>query len=123
MTTPADDSGGAGKVNRQKPIKVYVSDPDRVALEQRAESANLSLSAYLLAAGLNHPIRSVADADAVMDLVKVAADLGRLGGLLKLWLADKRDQGAPAIAVDKVLGETRNLQQRMMRAASQVRRR
>lgn len=55
--------------------------------------AGLSLSTYLLAAGLNHPIRSVADLDAVADLVRVNGDLGRVAGLLKLWLAEKRGQG------------------------------
>lgn len=30
------------------------------------------------------------DYKAVLDLVKVNADLGRLGGLLKLWLSDDK---------------------------------
>jgi len=111
----------AGRVNRQKPVKVYVSDTDRDALEACAKAAGLSLSSYLLTAGLNRPIRTVADTQAVADLVKVAADLGRLGGLLKLWLADRRGEGAPPFAVDKVLGETRELQQCILKLASQVR--
>lgn len=119
--TPADPD--KSRVNRQKPVKVYVSDTDRAALEERAAAGGLSLSAYLLAAGLNHPIRATADTQAVADLVKVAADLGRLGGLLKLWLAERRGEGAPPVAVDRVLGETRALQQRMLKLTSQVRRR
>jgi len=46
--------------------------------------AGLSVSAYLRAAGLHHPIRSVLDHQAVCDLAKVNGDQGQLGGLLKL---------------------------------------
>jgi hypothetical protein len=39
-------------------------------------------------AALGHQLRSEIDREAVRELVKVAADQGRLGGLLKLWLVD-----------------------------------
>ena len=47
----------------------------------------------LRAAGLNQPIRSVLDHDAVRDLAKVNGDQGRLGGLLKLWLMERARAG------------------------------
>lgn len=53
----------------------------------------LSLSAYLLAVGMNTPIRSVVDLAAVADLAKVNGDFGRVAGLLKFWLAERRGQG------------------------------
>ena len=49
-------------------------------IEARAQLAGLSVSAYLRAAGLGAPIRSVLDSERVLDLVKVNADQGRLGG-------------------------------------------
>jgi hypothetical protein len=35
------------------------------------------------------------DHAAVSDLAKVNGDKGRLGGLLKLWLVDRPEKGAP----------------------------
>jgi hypothetical protein len=64
----------------------------------------------LRAAGLNYPIRSVVDLTAVADLAKVNGDLGRVAGLLKLWLAEKRGQGAQAVVVGALMVELRELQ-------------
>ncbi|MCV5003580.1 CopG family transcriptional regulator, partial [Escherichia coli] len=79
-------------------------------MADRAAQAGLSLSAYLLAAGLNHPIRSVLDLRAVAELGKVNGDLGRVAGLLKLWLAEKRGQGARPVDVEAMMNEFRALQ-------------
>lgn len=119
---PRPATGRASRPHGRR-IEVWLTADEKQALTDRAAQAGLSLSAYMRAAGLNHPIRAVADTQAVADLVKVSADLGRLGGLLKLWLAERRGEGAPPVSVDRVLGETRNLQQRMRELASQVRRR
>ena len=35
---------------------------------------------------MNYPIKSVVDQRSLSELVKCRADLGRLGGLFKLWL-------------------------------------
>jgi hypothetical protein len=95
--------------SRVLPMKVFVTDAERARIEERAKIAGLSVSAYLRAAGLNQPIRSVLDHNAVCELAKVNGDQGRLGGLLKLWLMERAGQGAPAIEVRRVLdriGET-----------------
>lgn len=96
--------------DRKRPLRVVVSAEERAEIERRAELTGLSLSAYLRSAGLSHPIRSSLDFHAVRELAQVAGDLGRLGGLLKLWLAEKRGQGAPVADVNKLLRETRALQ-------------
>ena len=59
---------------------------------------------------MNAPIRSVVDLTAVADLAKVNGDLGRVTGLLKLWLAEKRGEGANAIDVESTMVEFRSLQ-------------
>ncbi len=48
----------------------------------------MSTSAYLLAVGQGYQVKGVTDFENVRDLVRVNGDLGRLGGLLKLWLTD-----------------------------------
>jgi hypothetical protein len=45
----------------------------------------------------------VLDAERVGDLLKACGDLGRLGGLLKLWLGEKPGQGASAEAMRHLL--------------------
>lgn len=95
---------------RARPIKVFVTDDEREAIASLAASANLSLSAYLRAAGLNHPVRSVMDIEAVNELAKVNGDLGRVAGLLKLWLATKRGEGAHPKQVEQMMKDFRRLQ-------------
>lgn len=107
-----DDTNEQADRPRRKvpPIKVWVTDAEKAEIADRAAQAGLSLSAYMLAAGLNHPIRSVYDLKAVADLGRVNGDLGRVAGLLKLWLAEKRGQGARPIDVEKMMDEFRALQ-------------
>ncbi|NYS17109.1 CopG family transcriptional regulator [Achromobacter xylosoxidans] len=109
---PDDTPKGIAERPRRQvpPIKVWVTDSEKAEIADRAAQAGLSLSAYLLAAGLNHPIRSVLDLRAVAELGKVNGDLGRVAGLLKLWLAEKRGQGARPVDVEAMMNEFRALQ-------------
>lgn len=119
----SDDTpkGIAERPRRQvPPIKVWVTDSEKAEIADRAAQAGLSLSAYLLAAGLNHPIRSVADLDAVADLVRVNGDLGRVAGLLKLWLAEKRGQGARSVDVEAMMKDFRILQGQMREIMARI---
>lgn len=94
-------------------IKVWLTPEEKAAIAQAAANAGLAESAYLRALGLNTPITSVLDLDAVTDMVKVNGDLGRVAGLLKLWLAEKRGQGAQPIAVEVLMDEFRDIQKLM----------
>lgn len=100
---------------RGKPIKVWVTDEERALIADRAQQSGMSLSAYLRAAGLNHPIKSVYDLRAVRDMSKVNGDLGRVAGLLKLWLADWRGHGAKPSDVEKMMNDFRGLQSELAR--------
>jgi hypothetical protein len=95
---------------RGKPIEVWVNDEEKARITARAEQCGMSRSGYLRAVGLNYPIRSVVDLTAVADLVKVNGDLGRVAGLLKLWLSEKRGRGERTLEVDAMILEFRGLQ-------------
>jgi hypothetical protein len=73
---------------RNPPIKVCCLHSERVAIEANAKAAGLSLSTYLRRVGMGYEIYGVLDYDAVIELSGINADLGRLGGLLKLWLTN-----------------------------------
>lgn len=79
-----------------QPIKVYCFPDERQTIEQQARSTGLSKSSYLLHVGMGYPLRSIVDHHQVEELVKINGDLGRLGGLLKLWLSN----GKPAPGID-----------------------
>ena len=61
------------------PIKVYCLPDEKAQIQENAEASGLSVASF---------IRKVVDIEQVVELSRVNADLGRLGGLLKLWLAN-----------------------------------
>lgn len=106
--------------NRLLPMKTFVTEAERVLIEKRAKEAGLSISAYLRAAGLAQPIRSVLDQDAVLQLAKVNGDQGRLGGLLKLWLVDRPGQGVSESDVRRLLDRIGELQEQLAEVVGRV---
>ena len=88
---------------RRHAIKIYVSRDEHDRLLQRASGCDLSLSAYLRMVGTGYQPKSTMDAQAILSLVKINADQGRLGGLLKLWLSEKPGAGASAFDVRQLL--------------------
>lgn len=70
------------------PIKVYCLPSEREAIAENARAAGKSLSNFLLNVGQGYRIQGITDYERVRELARINGDLGRLGGLLKLWLAD-----------------------------------
>jgi len=98
-----------------QPIKVYCFPEERAAIEQQARSTGLSRSSYLLRVGMGYPIRSIVDHHQVEELVKINGDLGRLGGLLKLWLSKETSvAGIEARTVRETLQKIETAQQQMV---------
>jgi hypothetical protein len=99
--------------DRQRPLKVWVSPEERHVINARAEASGLAVSAYLRTAGLGMEPKSLFDQDAILALVKLHADQGRLGGLLKLWLATRPGTGASTVEVRALLKQIEQLQQQL----------
>lgn len=78
------------KVTRKnsKHITVYCLPEELELIQAQATASGLSLSTYLLKVGQGYQIKGILDHQRVDDLAKINADLGRLGGLLKLWLTN-----------------------------------
>ncbi|WP_426811691.1 conjugal transfer transcriptional regulator TraJ (plasmid) [Pseudomonas sp. WOUb67] len=72
------------------PIKVYCLPTEREQIAANAKAVGLTVSTYLLRVGIGYEVKSTLDSQRVADLAKANADLGRLGGLLKLWLSDDK---------------------------------
>lgn len=107
----------------QPAIKVRLFPDERRALEINAHAARKPLSEFLLLAGLGATIKRVVDLEEVSNLAKVNADLGRLGGLLKMWLAnDERfSQGYPSREeVTRLLADISETQARLFDTAGRI---
>lgn len=70
------------------PIKVYCLPDEHNQIEVNAKATGLTMSTYLLNVGMGYQVRGILDHKRVEELARINGDLGRLGGLLKLWLTD-----------------------------------
>lgn len=70
------------------PIYVYCLPDEKAQIEAIAKATGHSASSYLRAVGQGYPVHSILDFERIQELAKINGDLGRLGGLLKLWLTD-----------------------------------
>ena len=73
---------------RRHHLRVPVFPEEKYAIECQAKQAGLSVARYLRDVGQGYQIKSIVDYEQVRILVRINGDLGRLGGLLKLWLTD-----------------------------------
>src|ERR1700730_14289007 len=106
--------------DRRCPLRVVVSASARSRIDERPQPAGQSVSAHRPTAGLCHPIRPVFDHEAVVELAKVNGDQGRLGGLLKLSLADRPGIAAPETDVRLLLDRIAELQGRLAEIAGRI---
>lgn len=65
-------------VNRQRALKVYLSDIDRLVIEEKAGAHNLSASSYMRRTALGYRPKPMLDHQTALELIKVNGDLGRL---------------------------------------------
>jgi hypothetical protein len=107
----------AGKVeesrDRNRHLKVVVSARERADIETRAAATGLSVSAYLRNLGLGFQPHSTLDQGAILALLKVNADQGRLGGLFKLWLSGQSAPSAETAEIRKLLAAIEECQQKL----------
>ncbi|HEO9104701.1 conjugal transfer protein TraJ [Escherichia coli] len=70
------------------PIKVYCLPDEKAQIQENAEASGLSVASFIRKVAMGYQVESIVDIEQVVELSRVNADLGRLGGLLKLWLAN-----------------------------------
>jgi len=103
------------------PLKVYCLPEERELIEANAKRAGLSVACYLREVGQGYQIKGVMDYEYVRELVRVNGDLGRLGGLLKLWLTDDvRTAHFGTATILALLGRIEATQEEMSRIMKSV---
>ena len=110
----------SSNVNRERALKVYLSDIDRLAIEEKAGAHNLSVSSYMRRTALGYRPKPMLDHQTALELIKVNGDLGRLGGLLKLWLSEREGEGAEGVEVRRVLNSMEATMDIVRQKASQL---
>ena len=73
---------------RHRHLRVPVFPDEAQAIEENAKRAGMSVARYLREVGQGYKIIGVVDYEHVRELARFNGDIGRLGGLLKLWLTD-----------------------------------
>lgn len=93
------------------PIKVYCLPEEKTQIEANARATGLSASTFLLRIGMGYQVTGIVDYEQVRELSRINGDLGRLGGLLKLWLSnDQRTAKFGESTIRELLSKIENTQ-------------
>lgn len=81
-------SATPGAARRVHHLRVPVLPDEKALIEAQAQRAGMSVARFLREVGQGYRIGGVVDYEQVRELARINGDLGRLGGLLKLWLTN-----------------------------------
>lgn len=96
------------------PIKVYCLPEEKAQIQANAAAAGLSAASFIRKVATGYQVESIVDIKQVLELSRVNGDLGRLGGLLKLWLAnDPRTVNFPPSLIKTLLSKIESTQQEL----------
>lgn len=103
---------GSETRRREQKIFVRVSIGELAEISEKASACDLSNPAYLRSLGLSGRPKSTLDSQHILELAKINADIGRLGGLLKLWLLEKEGH-AKSLNVPELMTELKELKSKL----------
>jgi hypothetical protein len=95
--------------NTNSRLKISLNNAEREQITAMALSVRMSVAGFVRAAALGKELRTTMDHQAIRDLIALHGDLGRLGGLLKLWLAERKGEGVEAAKIDTLYAELADL--------------
>lgn len=105
-------------------VQVRCTPDEKVALKDRASKFGVSVGELCRRAIFGSIPKSISDQHAISELAESRADLGRLGGLLKGWLAGSFSQPVPdlqhRVEVIPLLRKIEDAQQNMIDVAKEV---
>jgi len=78
----------AKAAGKPRHLRVPVHPDEEAQIKRNAAVVGRSVAAYLRNVGLGYEVRGILDNSRVEELARINGDLGRLGGLLKLWLTN-----------------------------------
>ena len=99
-------------------ITVYLSPEEHAQISASAARAGISCSKFAKLVCTGIPVPSLEHKQAVLDILKTRADLGRLGGLLKSALGEGK---GPEHELRRLLREIESGQRELKAAATRLR--
>ncbi|ECO2578939.1 DNA transfer protein [Campylobacter jejuni] len=78
-------------MNKNKRIAIRLSQNEYEYIMQKAKGHGLTISRYLRDLAMNYPVTCIIDQKVAHDVLNIAGDIGRLGGLFKHWLVRNED--------------------------------
>ncbi len=99
-------------------MKSYMTESERDRIAALAEQCGLSVSEFMRRVVLGQEVNSKVDKEAFLNLLKVNADLGRLGGLFKLALTDGVNKIASHKEVRRILHQIEDRQEELRQLIS-----
>lgn len=95
-------------------LRVPVLPDEEKSIIENASRVGLPTAVFLRRLGLGHEVKSVLDHQKILDLARINADLGRLGGLLKLWLTnDERLKNVSSQKISQLLDAIKKTQDKL----------
>ena len=99
---------------RYQHLRVPVFPDEKEIIEKSARDAGLSVAAFLRSVGQGYEVKGITDYENVRELARINGDLGRLGGLLKLWLVgDARTASISDSTIKALLGRIEENQDKL----------
>jgi len=88
---------GSETRRRSELIQVRATKKEKREIGKRAENcASGTTSNYLRSLGLGVGLKTKADLDVAHQLIKLSADMGRVGGLIKLFISERKGRTSAA---------------------------
>lgn len=102
-------------------LRVPVLPDEEEQIKNKAAAAGRPVANYLRSVGLGYEVHGILDNRRVEELARINGDLGRLGGLLKLWLTnDARTEAFGETTIRALLSKIEDTQDAMHNVISQV---
>lgn len=99
-----------GPRSADAPLKVRVTAEERERIQATARKVRLPVAGLLRKLGLGYEPPSRIDQETFLELFNMRGDLGRLGGLLKLWLLEEEGSAVSSEEVRDALEKILELQ-------------
>ncbi len=103
--------------SKKKRLPVYLTDEEHALISEYASRAGISLSTFARRVCIGSPVPSLEHKQAVQEIIKARADLGRLGGLLKQGIA----AGGDKFTLNRLLKEVEIGMRELKAAAMRIR--
>ncbi len=103
--------------SKKKRLPVYLTDEEHALISEYASRAGISLSTFAKRVCTGSPVPSLEHKQAVQEIIKARADLGRLGGLFKQAIA----AGGDKFTLNRLLKEVEIGMRELKAAAMRIR--